>query len=302
MVHHLVTKGEFQILRAVDKRGARIIEKRPGTFDELHGMLGFVDYVRYKNNEVLGKDSDKEKLSSEEETYKSFLMYRLFYAAERPTILCEGATDNVYLTHAVRSLARDFPDLAEVEASGKINFRVRLYRYPKSSTRRLLKFGDGGCGVLAAFIRQYERETGSFGAGLRNPVVVLFDDDSGGKAVRKAIKDAKGQAPPAQFPFIHVVKNLYAVPTPGENSTIENFFDSATRALGFDGKVFHEGGEGFDEALHFGKKVFAHQVVRPNADSINFEGFRELLNNLSAAIRQHRQSLLSEARLPASSF
>jgi RNA-directed DNA polymerase len=45
MVHKLVTIGEFEILGSVIKDGKPIMEKRPGTRPELHGMLGFIDGI-----------------------------------------------------------------------------------------------------------------------------------------------------------------------------------------------------------------------------------------------------------------
>lgn len=53
-----------------------------------------------------------------------------------------------------------------------------------------------------------------------------------------------------------------------------------------DGKAFSDENN-FDTTTHYGKKVFAHKVVRPNADSVNFDGFRPLLNNLVLAINGH---------------
>jgi RNA-directed DNA polymerase len=43
----------------------------------------------------------------------------------------------------------------------------------------------------------------------------------------------------------------------------------------------------FDTAKHYGKKIFAHRVVRVKADTIDFQGFRPLLTNLVAAIKTH---------------
>jgi len=80
------------------------------------------------------------------------------------------------------------------------------------------------------------------------------------------------------------------MPTPfvngGNESQTEDFFDAATKAIEIDGKTFNNKTK-FDAAKHYSKKVFAHRVVRSNADSINFEGFRPLLMNLVAVIESH---------------
>jgi RNA-directed DNA polymerase len=88
--------------------------------------------------------------------------------------------------------------------------------------------------------------------------------------------------------------NLYAMATPllggAHESKIEDFFEPATKATVSDGKSFDDSND-VNATTHYGKKVFAYGVaygvVRPNADTINFNGFRPLLTNLVSAIRSH---------------
>lgn len=301
MVHSLVTTGQFQLLGVTNRDGQPALEKRPGTLNELHGMLGFIDSIEFYNK-TQTSDSPSDKKSSREKVYREFLIYSTFYAASMPVVVCEGETDNVYLTHAIRSLAPEFPALAEVMADGKIRLKVRLYKYPRSSTARLLDLKDGGSGVLATFIAAYKKETKRFtGPGLTEPVVILYDNDAGAKSIRHAIKNASHVTPTGNEPFVHVVKNLYAVPTPlpagTPSSKIEDLFDAATKATVLDGKTFNDG-NGFDVDKHYGKKVFAHKVVRPKADTIDFTGFRPLLANLVAAIEKHKASVAPRAATP----
>jgi RNA-directed DNA polymerase len=178
----------------------------------------------------------------------------------------------------------------------KIRLKVRLYKYPKTSTARLLDLKDGGSSVLSKFIGAYKTETKDFtGPGLTEPVVILYDNDDGAKGVRKTIKSVSNLMPTGTEPFVHVFKNLYAVPTPfGVNETptkIEDFFDDSTKAAVVDGKTFNLG-DGFNKDKHYSKKVFAHKVVRPKADTIDFSSFRPLLTNLSAAIIKHKTSVV----------
>jgi retron-type reverse transcriptase len=288
MVHRLIRTGEFEILGAAHKDGRTVLEKRPGTPNELHGMLGFIDSIDVDSK---GERSDhpSDGMSSREAVYRQFLIYSTFYAAETPVVICEGGTDNVYLTHAIRSLATEFPDLAEVMPDKKIRLRVRLYKYPHSSTARLLGLKDGGSAALSKFIAAYKKETSDFtGPGLTNPVIVLFDNDDGAKSIRSVIGSAsKGRSSGDAEPFVHVVKNMYAVHTPGAApTTIEDLFDADIKATVVDGKTFN-GGRDFDKDKHYSKMVFAHKVVRPRADKIDFRGFRPLLTNLVAVIKKH---------------
>lgn len=297
MVHSLVKAGQFELLGVTQKDGKAVLEKRPGTLNELHGMLGFIDSIEVYNKTQIS-NSSPEKKSSREKVYREFLLYSTFYAAKMPVIICEGQTDNVYLTHAIRSLAAEFPDLAEIMPDKKIKLKVRLYKYPRSSTARLLGLQDGGSAVLSKFIGTYKREIRHFTApGLANPVVILYDNDSGGDSIKKTMKDVAKVIATGTEQFVHVLKNLYTVATPlvngAKHSAIEDFFDGAIKATVIDGKTFNPGKD-FDQDKHYGKVVFAHKVVRPKANTTDFTGFRPLLTNLAAAINKHKASIVPQ--------
>ena len=223
-------------------------------------MLGFIDNIDlyHRKNTPGWKPSDK--LSSNELMYQRFLIYMNFFAAELPVVLCEGKTDNIYLTHAIRSLARDYPYLATVAADGKIRLNIRLYKYRKSSTARILRLSDGGSSALLDFIVTYKRETEKFkGPGLRNAFIALYDNDSGAKGIKNYIKGFAGPTFSGAEPFVHVYQNLYAVPTPmlggTQSSKIEDFFEQSIKATVLHGKTFDDK-NGLDTDTHYGKKIF----------------------------------------------
>ena len=291
MVHSLVKTGTFEIRGVTQRDGQAVLEKRPGKLDELHGMLGFIDSIDVYNK-IHASDCQSVKMSSNEKVYREFLIYSTFYAAQAPVVLCEGWTDNVYLTHAIRSLAVEFPDLAEVMPDKKVRLKVRLYKYPQSSTARLVDLKSGGNGALCNFIAAYKKETSRFtGPGLTNPVVILYDNDTGGKSIQNTIKEVSKVMPTGAEPFVHVIKNMYAVPTPGAPSNIEDLFDDTIKATVVNGKTFNVGNE-FNVDKHYSKMIFAHRVVRQRAGTIDFTGFRPLLTNLVAAINKHKASII----------
>lgn len=301
MVNRLVTMGTFEINGVVNRDGKAFIEKRPGTLNELHGILGFVDGIDVYNKE-LHREDKPSKFSSRELDYQRFLVYSNFYAAKMPVILCEGDTDNVYLTHAIRSLASEFPDLAEATKDEKIRLKVRLYKYPKSSTARLLGLTKGGSSILANFMQTYKEVTSRFTTpAIAHPVIIVYDNDSGATKIRNVIKNVSKEKPTGIESFVHVIKNMYAVPTPipaiGMTSKIEDFFDDAIKATVINGKTFNDGNK-FDADKHYGKKVFAHKVVRPKADAIDFTGFRPLLTNIVATIGHHKAMITSQPVQP----
>ena len=291
MVHNLLKKGTFEIYAAAQNGGKVAIEKQQGTLNQLHGILGFIDSVDLHNKNHADEPERAPELSSSEIMYRRFLIYKMFFAAEAPVIICEGETDSVYLIHAIRSLYKDFPDLAGTTAQGKISLKVRFYKYHRSSTARVTGLRDGGSGTLSNFILTYKRETDRFTApGGKVPVLILYDNDSGAKKVRNVIKQVCGKTANGSEPFVRVVRNLYAVPTPllngAQESKIEDFFEAALKATILGGKKFNVENN-YDTAIHYGKKIFAHSVVRPGANSINFGGFRSLLSNLVSAIKWH---------------
>jgi len=297
MVHKLVKTGSFEIYGTTFKAGQPIVEKRPGSLKELQGMLGFIDTIDLYNKQ---KSSDRaaNETSSSEDVYRHFLLYSTFYAAEAPVVICEGETDTIYLTHAIRSLASEFPELAEIK-DGRIRIKIRLYKYPRSNAARILQLNDGGSAVLGKFIGTYRSETRSFTApGQTSPVVILYDNDDGAKKIHNMIKSNAGVTVTATDQFVRIVKNLYALPIPfvvgATKSKIEDCFDVQTKSILVDGKTFDDSNSIIDTDKHYSKKVFAHQVVRPRADIIDFSGFRPLLTNLATLIETHKVTIGSE--------
>jgi hypothetical protein len=192
----------------------------------------------------------------------------------------------------------EFPDLAEIVTGKGIRLKVRLYKYPKSSTARLLGLKEGGSSILANFMMEYKKKTSHFTAPvIKHPVIVVYDNDDGAKSIRNVIKQISKVAPTGPERFVHVIKNMYAVPTPipatEKDSKIEDFFGTTIKATVLDGKTFNEGNN-FDADKHYGKRVFAHKVVRPKADMIDFTGFRPLLANIVATIAHHKAMFTSE--------
>jgi RNA-directed DNA polymerase len=296
MVHGLLNTGGFEIWRKVEKSGSFTLEKHPGTANQLHGMLGFIDNIDldYRKHTPGWKESGK--LSSNELIYQRFLIYVNFFAAELPVILCEGKTDNIYLTHAIRSLAASYPYLASVAPDGKIRLNVRLYKYRQSSTARILGLREGASAPLLKFVKVYRTETAKFkGPGLKMPFVVLYDNDSGSSEIKQFVKGITGSTSSVTDPFVRVFGNVYAVSTPlmngAKSSKIEDFFDPSLLLTAVGGKVFNPDEKTLDINTQYGKKIFAEAVVRPHADKINFNGFRPLLTNLEAAVKAHLAAL-----------
>jgi retron-type reverse transcriptase len=304
MVHSLFRTGKFTLYSPVTKDGKTTLELREGTLGELHGRLGFIDWIDVRSRRVTVEEEDLDRAPTKESTYRKFLVYRDFYTAKLPVVLCEGKTDNVYIKHAIRSMVAQFPDLAELDAKGKPRLKIRLYKYTRSSTGRILDLKDGGSSHLKKFITNYKKDTDKFAApGLQNPLIVLFDNDSGAKPIWSVVKQARTNKQNINLkdPFTHVVKNLYVVPTPlkagQKESKIEDFFDAATKATVVGGKTFSDKNDA-DETKHYGKWIFAEKVIAPNAKTIDFTGFVPLLQSISLVIQTHAKIFSSPASPP----
>jgi hypothetical protein len=104
-----------------------------------------------------------------------------------PAMICEGKTDNVYITHAIKKLASNYPTLAALSPTGAASLSVRTFKYPDTSTGRILDL-HGGTGDLKSFIRQYYEDINKFKVpGLSQPVIILIDNDSSKKDICSVI-------------------------------------------------------------------------------------------------------------------
>lgn len=277
MVHRLFTTGSFEFEQChTDDMGQVVISKTEGNINQLHGMLGFIDSIDTYNKNLVEKKYTVEStknLTTKETMYRRFLMFKEFYTAAQPTIICEGNTDNIYLTHAIRSLVAQYPQLAVIGEKSEIKLKVRLFKYTNTSTGRILKL-SGGYSDLSRFIRDYKSEMGRFKAsGKQNPVIVLYDNDSAAGPLKSTIKEVTKKNVAGNPSFVHIYGNLYTMATPliegGTSSCIEDFFDSETLARKVDGKSF-DGSKDADKDTTYGKVVFAHKIVAAEPQTIDF--------------------------------
>ena len=298
MVHNLFTNGAFEISRHTKSNGVDTIKKRPGTMNELQGMLGFIRGVDLYNlrapypdlaiNEL--PEEVKKKIQNREAMYRSFLFYRNFFVPDKPVIVCEGKTDVIYLRCAIKNLADDFPRLATKKPDGTVELNVRLYDRP-SGTARIMGMDSGGSGNLASFINTFRKEANKLhGPERQHPVILLYDNDKGAESVQRAMKKKPPEGRDSEY--CCVLKNLYAVPTPlhagEEESEIEDFFDSTTKKALIRGKTFSSARE-IDPNTEYGKKDFANAVGR-RWKSIDFDGFRSLLQLFTCVIAAHAKT------------
>lgn len=286
MVHRYVTTGKYspptgKIALPANPAAAVTV----GSASRLNGILSFIDSV-----DQHGKSPDRpESRSGRQKVYHKFLFYNKFFANSKPLVICEGKTDNIYLRSAITKLVDYYPSLAVSNEPGKISFGIDLFRYT-STTDRVMHLA-GGYGDLVGFLRELRTNLKLLGPRPQaHPVIILVDNDDGGRKVINCGAGLKKVAADYEMRFLHVIDNIYIVATPllaAKTSDIEAFFETSVKEMKLQGKSFHAGTTGFDWTKHFGKQYFAEHVVKRHIDTINFDGFKPLLDRLVAVIEDY---------------
>lgn len=280
-----------------------------GNIFVLEGRLNFIDQIdlfnRKRNKAAPAIDHDyvhkkintRRLLSGRERTFSRFLYYKLFYGNDKPTIVCEGRTDNVYLKSAIGRLAGTYPKLVKPKkGNAPYQLLVRFFNYTER-TRFLLEL-SGGTPYLKEFILGFDEHFKYYKAPApTQPVILVLDNDDGFGKIEGVLKGKKYS--PTIFPatlatndfrkaeFIHVVHNLYIVLTPlsakGGHTSIEDLFPQAVRNTKLGGKKFNKENE-IDVTTEYGKEFFASKVVAPNKATIDFSGFNIILTRVVQCI------------------
>lgn len=285
--------------------GSYFIPNLPSSDDEeptqishlapLEGRLSFIYYVKDRRD-LDSKAKEKAKIDRPvgfEKLYKRFLVYKFFVSSDLPVLVTEGKTDIVYLSCAMRSLEKDYP-LLVMNEDGRVEKLVRFI-HPTFVNQRVLKLGDGYTGINE-FINRYARMMSGYHLSLpRSPVIIVVDNDSGGKAVFNTIESSRNIRITfgSKDPFFHLGANLYLVKTPSretEMSCMEDLFSKDVLSVELNGKPFDKNKKHGDHSA-YGKSEFADRVVRPRQDQIDFAQFAPILNGISSAILHYGKQL-----------
>jgi len=258
------------------------------SLDVLEGIMSHIHHVKdtIDDRERLIK---RKQATAARKLYARFLRYRYFVRLERPLIVCEGKTDNIYLKYAIKKLTAFHPKLGSV-AGGKFASAITFFNY-NNRAHDILDLGGGAQDLKYFFIKgRYKHDIQGFGhRPLKHPIVVLIDNDDGIKSIFKTLKDNFDISIDLKTSdsFYHVTDNLYLIKTPEMGasgvSRIEDFFDQGLLKTEIDGKKFNPSKEHGADG-EYGKHVFAEKVVRPNAAKIDFSGFAPLLERIVAVI------------------
>ena len=168
----------------------------------------------------------------------------------------------------------------------KYNFNISFF---KTSKKILDILGIAeGTGGQSALMNMYGEYISLFrGHGKKHPVIILIDNDGGSSEIKKKLN-----ATELSETFYYYEQNLYVVSIPlgadGKERMIEDLFEAKVLEAKVDGKVFNPKTKQLT-ATEYGKTVFAEKVVRANQKSINFDGFKDILNRFLLVIDDYRK-------------
>ncbi|WDE02953.1 RNA-directed DNA polymerase [Thalassomonas viridans] len=290
-----------------------------GNVRELEGQLNFIDQLDHynrlrqksplnpkyhlKKDEIIKQKKAKQRsylFSGREKTFSQFLFYQFFYASDKPTILTEGKTDNVYLKTAINILAANFPDLAKTKTvTTPYELLLRFVEYSER-TKFLLEL-HGGTDYLKHFIMGYESKLKRYKAPKpKHPVIIVIDNDTGPQGLLHYVANISSAiiSPNSlilkqdyrKADFIHIFHNLYIVLTPrGAGNThtdIEYFFKDIDRLRTYKGKCFNTVANR-DEERDLSKDAFAKQIIKAQKKVVDFSNLKPLLERFVMVIKHY---------------
>lgn len=295
MCHTLFETGAYYHPATAQGDEGAVEGAKPERIRSLWSLEGMLSHIHHVKNTIDERDEPDKRRSptAARRLYARFLKYRYFVRLERPIIVCEGKTDNIYLKYAIRKLTAFHPKLGSWKGDTFIS-AVTFFSYANQA-HGLLALGGGASDLKYFFIKnRYRQDIRSFKhRPLAHPVIVLIDNDNGASelfsTLRKNYSITVELASPD--PFFHVTDNLYLIKTPEKGavgmSCIEDFFDLSLLGTELEGKKFNPKKESGSEG-EYGKFAFAERVIRPNVDKIDFTGFAPLLDRVVAVIDHYK--------------
>lgn len=289
MCDSLFRTGKYYL--DIEKMPSQGGDKQPEVETEFHRLRGILTYIY--NVKSAGDDreiSEKwAKPTAIHTLFRRFVYFEKFHSIDKPLVICEGKTDNIYLKCALQSLASKYTSLVDT-AGEEIRWKIDFLKHSRRNMD-LIQF-SGGTGDFPRFIDQYNRLMNRYiCSGQLHPVILLIDMDQGAKGVFSSIEKLTKERPNGTKDFYHLTQNLYVVVVPppvGKAvAEIEGLFNSTTLEKKLEGKSFHRDKDSFNSKLHYSKQVFAEAIVKAHQAEIDFNGFRPLLDRMEAVTNNH---------------
>ncbi len=307
LVHNYLTYGNYKIQSEISPFDITTEEDIDlATPEKLGGILSHINLVK-ESSDLRSYTEKRNNPTQFRKMYKDFLFFSHFGKSNKPLIICEGITDDIYIKSALKNMHVEYSNLVSLK-SEKFNFNVKFLKFTKTVTDILELCG--GTGDMKTLIGSYQKNIRQIRAWEPEfPVIILTDNDTGGIPVFSAaneiinpykkggnkknrVREKNGSSPSinSDDDFYYICHNLYLVKTPHMNNKsetcIESFFtnDILNHKLG--AKSFRSDDDlvNKNKSLYYGKRIFAEQVINRKYKTIDFKEFKPLINRINAVI------------------
>lgn len=272
----------------------------PVSNDKIDGMLTFIHQIRRIRSPSFIANDPADFFKADQpgfsKLYGRFLDYCSFHGMLRPTIICEGKTDNIYLLSAIKRLAAKFPYL--IDAAETVPMKVQFFNY--SARTAMFQDLSGGGNEMYKLMKGFRERMKPFKHVATQPVIMVVDNDKASNGIFSYIGTVQGGAAVSGLdPFYHVFDNLYVVPVPtikGVEAIIEDLFDPAVKKP-INGRTFNSSNKKFDLTKFYGKNEFATKIVAPERGSIDFTKFEPVLQAFTDVMYDYQVRLAAMPKM-----
>lgn len=253
----------------------------------VRGMLAFIYHVKRWDDERKEVPAAEIEKRAYFRVYADFLNYMWFFGQSRPTIVCEGKTDNVYIKCALRSLAKDYPSLMKSNGK-KMEFLFQLFGF--TNTADEVQKLSGGAPQLNNLLGDYRKRLANCKGTPQQPTILVVDNDSGPQNLYGHLGNILKKKVDGSEPFYWAYGNLYVVPVPkidGAPTAMENLFEKEVLDTLLDGRILDLTSKETDGKKFYSKHDFSIRVVQKRQKSIKFDRFRPFLDNIVAVQKDY---------------
>ena len=297
-------KNTRAMAHSLYKNGYFLIDDEVGTIEQLEGRFSFINQINLYN--IDNKKKNMWHLNSKEKQYQKFMIYKTFYANEKPLIITEGKTDVLYIKAALKKYYKYFPNLITKKDNGNFVFHVNFFKRKQKHSYYLNLVKDGADTIKNIYSNCYiktknnknittvhdfkklcgERET--------NPVILIFDNEmvsNKDRPLKKFLNEIKVNASQKdklkENLYINICDNLYLCTYQLNNKEaceieIEDLFPADVLEHEINGRKFSKKDSNHDNGF-YGKNEFS-QYVYSNYESIDFSNFISLLSAINEII------------------
>ena len=304
-------KNTRAMAHSLYKNGYFLIDDEVGTIEQLEGRFSFINQINLYN--IDNKKKDMWHLNSKEKQYQKFMIYKTFYANEKPLIITEGKTDVLYIKAALKKYYKYFPNLITKKDNGNFVFHVNFFKRKQKHSYYLNLVKDGADTIKNIYSNCYiktknnknittvhdfkklrgERET--------NPVILIFDNEmvsNKDRPLKKFLNEIKVNASQKdklkENLYINICDNLYLCTSQLNNKEaceieIEDLFPADVLEHEINGRKFSKKDSTHDNGF-YGKNEFS-QYVYSNYESIDFSNFISLLSAINEIIELYSNNI-----------